>query len=314
MATQIDTVSARVRLKQRREPYWHRLSKGCYLGFRKSASAGHGNWIARAQEEVSGEKTYKALGELPDLPDHLRFDAAQKAARAWFEPLGRGDSTSVFAVKDACDRYVLHLQATKSARAADDANARFKNYVLNDARFGLIELSKLKPTHIEAWRYALRVLPTRSGARRGERRSDSTLNRDMTCFRAALNLAYGDGLVSSDFAWRSKLLPLKNADKRRELYLERDQRRLFIERAAVDVAAFLRGLALLPLRPGALAALKTGDYDARLKVLKIGKDKNGQDRKIMRYFPKRPKTSLPPHHCYPGAMARRGTRMLGSGL
>jgi integrase len=102
----------------------------------------------------------------------------------------------------------------------------------------------------------------------------------MTCFRAALNLAYSDGLVTSDFAWRSKLRPIKNADQRRETYLDRLQRRNFIEKGAPDVAQFLHGLALLPLRPGALAALKVGHYDRQLKVLKVGKDKSGRDRKI----------------------------------
>ncbi|MFT4269268.1 MAG: hypothetical protein QM586_18955 [Xenophilus sp.] len=32
MASKIDTVIARGRLKPRREPYWHRVSKGHYLG------------------------------------------------------------------------------------------------------------------------------------------------------------------------------------------------------------------------------------------------------------------------------------------
>ena len=80
MATKIDTVSSRDRLKPRREPYWHRVSKGCYLGFRKMVSTGHGNWIARAMQESSGRENYKALGDLSELPDHLRFDAAQEAA------------------------------------------------------------------------------------------------------------------------------------------------------------------------------------------------------------------------------------------
>ena len=53
-------------------------------------------------------------------------------------------------------------------------------------------------------------------------------------------------------------------------------RRLSLERGLRDQ----RGLALLPLRPGALAALLAGHYDRRLKVLKIGTDKNGKDRKI----------------------------------
>ena len=102
----------------------------------------------------------------------------------------------------------------------------------------------------------------------------------MSCLRAALNLAYVDGLVTSDFAWRGKLLPLKDADRRRELYLDKQQRRKFIEKAPADLAVFLRGLSLLPLRPGALAALTVGSFDKRLGVLTIGKDKAGRDRKM----------------------------------
>jgi integrase len=177
-------------------------------------------------------------------------------------------------------RYVRHLRTTKGELAAKDAARRFKNYVLNDRSFAVAELAKLNPARLDAWRTALHEMPTRSGPRRGERRTDSTLNRDMACFRAALNLAYDEGLVTSDFAWRSKLRPVKNADRRRETYLDRTQRRSFIEKAAPDVADFLYGLALLPLRPGALAALRVGDYDRRLQVLKVGQDKSGRDRKI----------------------------------
>lgn len=280
MATKIDTVSSRDRLKPRREPYWHRMTKGCYLGFRKMGTGVHGNWVARGMQESTGKEVYKALGDLPEHPDHLRFDAAQKAAQLWFEHLGRGGETSTTTVKDVCDRYVKHLRATKPERAADEAEARLKNLVLNHVKLAATDITKLTPTQLEAWRKALRELPTRSGGQRGKMRSDSTLNRDMTSLRAALNLAFADGLVTSDFAWRSKLKPLKNADRRRELYLDRRQRLEFIEHADRDLSMFLRGLAQLPLRPGALAALCASDYECRLKVLKIGKDKAGRDRKI----------------------------------
>lgn len=281
MATRIDTVASRDKLKPRRGPYWHRLSKGCHVGFRKMTSAGHGSWLARARdEEATVQHLYKPLGEFRELADHLRFDAAAKAAHAWFEHLGRGGTTGGATVSDACARYVQHLRAHKTDRAANDAEARFKNYVLNRSKLASTELTKLTPMQLEAWRKALKELPTRSGGRRGELRSESTLNRDMTCFRAALNLAFLDGLITSDFAWRSKLRPIKNADRRRELYLDRTQRLTFIEEAPPDLAAFLRGLSQLPLRPGALAGLTVGDYDKRLKVLKIGQDKAGKDRRI----------------------------------
>ncbi len=281
MATRIDTVSSRSKLPPRRGPYWHRMSKGRYVGYRKMSSVGQGTWLARAMHDgAKTQQVYKALGEFGDLPDHQRFDIAQKAAQEWFDHLGRGGAVGAVTVAEACKRYVKHLRATKTEKAADDAEARFDSYVLNDAKLAKTELAKLTPNQIEAWRKALRERPTRSGARRGKTRTDSTLNRDMTSFRAALNLAYEDGLVTSDFAWRTKLRPIKNADQRRELYLDRNQRLKFIEKAPADLAAFLRGLALLPLRPGALAALKAGYWDDRLKVLKIGKDKQGKDRKI----------------------------------
>jgi integrase len=281
MAIRIDTVASREKLKPRREPYWHRIRKGCFVGYRKMTMVGHGAWLARARdEEVSAKQLFKPLGEFSELADHLRFDAATKAAQAWFDHLGHGGTARAATVQDACTRYVRHLRATKSERAANDAEARFKNYVLNHAKLAATELPKLTPAQLESWRKALREMPTRSGGRRGERRSDSTLNRDMTCFRAALNLAYLDGLLTTDFAWRSKLRPIKNADQRRELYLDRSQQLKFIEKAAPDLAYFLRGLALLPLRPGALATLTARDYDRRFKVLKIGEDKQGKDRKI----------------------------------
>jgi len=149
-------------------------------------------------------------------------------------------------------RLLASCHGTKSESAAKDAEARFKNYVLNHAKLASTELTKLTPAQLEVWRKSLREPPTRSGGRRGEQRSDSTVNRDMTCFRAALNLADLDGLLTTDFAWRSKLRPIKNADQRRELYLDRAQRLMFIETAPGEVAAFLRGLCQLPLRPALL--------------------------------------------------------------
>ena len=281
MAARIDNVASRDKLKPRRGPYWHRLAKGCYIGYRKMTAGGGGSWLARARDEEAGvQQLYKPLGEFLELADHLRFDAATKASYAWFDHLGRGGTAHTATVLDACTRYVRHLRSTKSERAAKDSEARFKNYVLNHAKLAATELPKLSPTQLEGWRKSLKELPTRSGGRRGQCRSDSTLNRDMTCFRAALNLAYLDGLLTTDFAWRSKLRPVKNADQRRELYLDRAQRLQFIEKAPADLGAFLRGLCQLPLRPGALAKLKAGDFDRRLKVLKIGQDKSGKDRRI----------------------------------
>jgi integrase len=328
MSTKIDTVAARARLKVRREPHWHLISRGCYVGYRKMTSDMPGSWVARSLDSATNKRAFKPLGTFDELPAHERYDAAVKAAREWFDHVGKGGSTKPATIRTACERYIEHLKAekrgterTKTVRgksgepdqvvtyipAAADAEARFARYVLSQAWLADIELPALQPHHIERWRKALATAPTRTSAKAatkgmarpngtrtklkltepseqapkpGSARSNATLNRDMTCFRAALNRAFEDGLVTTDFAWRAKLKPLKNADGRRELYLDRDQRQRLTDTAAPDLALLIRGLRMLPLRPGALAAGKVADFDKRQSVLKIGKDKAGKDRKI----------------------------------
>lgn len=279
--TRIDTVAARERLKQRREPYWQRIRKGCFVGFRKTAVKG-GAWLARAREEgpTDPKQQFHSLGDFGELADNLRYDAATKAAIAWFDDKSRSSTSTVPTVRVACSRYVDHLKRVKTAKAAKDVEQRFDSYVLNDKKLAETTLAKLTPPQISAWREALAARPTKSGGNRGKRRSDSSLNRDMTPFRAALNLAFEDGLVTTDFAWRTKLKPIKDADQSRDLYLDRAQRQSFIAKAPSDISAFVRGMCQVPLRPGAVAALNAGGWDRRIKVLKLGKDKSGKDRRI----------------------------------
>lgn len=272
-------VSERDRLKPRRDPYWTKLSKGCYLGLRKMAPDS-GTWLARHLDESTAKQEYRPLGECSEIPDHQRYDAAQKAALAWFEHLGKGGSFLTSTVESVCQTYVRHLEDSKGAKVAKDVQARFNNYVLNDTVFAGTDVSKLTPASIEKWRRTLRDRPIQSGSNRGGKRSDSSLNRDMTCFRAALNLALKDGVVTSDFSWRTKLAPIKNADRRREIYLDTDQRKLLISHLPDDVANFLRALSLTPLRPGVVARLQVSDYDKRLKTLDLGLDKGHRERKI----------------------------------
>lgn len=142
-----------------------------------------------------------------------------------------------------------------------------------------LELPKLTRKHLEGWRRRLTTEPV--AGRYGERaRAPSSVNRDMAGLRAALNHAHDDGHATSDMAWRVSLRAIQNADGRRDAYLDREQRAALIANADAGTAAFLRGLSLVPLRPGALAQLTTASFDKRLSVLSIGKDKSGRDRKI----------------------------------
>jgi integrase len=186
-------------------------------------------------------------------------------------------------IRKACSLYVEQLRITKGQAQARDAASRFDRWI-NDDKLADVELTKLARPMLQAWRRKLveRPVVVNPHARqlRTRNRAPASVNREMTALRAALNFALDNGYVTTDVAWRVALRPIINADRRRAVYLERSQRTELIAHAEPDLAAFLRALAVLPLRPGALAALTVASFDKRLSVLKVGKDKSGQDRKM----------------------------------
>lgn len=285
MATRIDTVQAREKLKSRRSPYWQRLSSGLAVGFRKMSAGSSGTWLAQVYDEATQKQTRTSLGGFDALPSHARFDAARREAEALATHLQRGGSVDVFTVRQACTAYLKHLESEGRASTAKAAGARFSLLVYTTKLAG-IDLRKLAPHHVNEWRADMIAMPAAvagraKGAKRRTRpRSPATVNRDMASLRAALNLAKLNGAVTTDAAWLKALQPLSIETTRRELYLDRGQIAKLIDAAHTDLAAFLRALALVPLRPGALAALTAADFDKRLGVLRIGKDKASSDRKI----------------------------------
>ena len=64
----ITKVSDRAKLKARREPYWAKISKGCFVGFRKMTAGASGTWVARNLDEASGKQQFKALETSPNCP------------------------------------------------------------------------------------------------------------------------------------------------------------------------------------------------------------------------------------------------------
>lgn len=283
MASSVSTVKARDSLKARHSPYWEKMQTGCYFGFRKVASGVTGAWLARYYDEDTGKQQLHSLGKFDDLAETYRYDAAKKAANAWFAHKDRGGNNAVMDVRGACEQYVNSLKAASRTNAADDADARFRRWIYSDVKLCKTELLKLRPKAIKAWRDKLattRATPQNKEIEATRARAASSLNRDMSTFRAALNLALEQEDTTSDRAWKVALRPVKNADGKRDVYLDLTQRRALIACAPADLAAFLQGLSLVPLRPGALATMTAGSFDKRLGALSIGKDKSGADRKI----------------------------------
>jgi integrase len=79
--------------------------------------------------------------------------------------------------------------------------------------------------------------------------------------------------VATDQAWLAALKPLEGANNRRTLYLDRDKRRMLIERASDEARPFLKTLNLLPLRPGEAAALRRKNFQPAQQSLEVPEGK-----------------------------------------
>jgi len=277
MALDLSKVGEREKLKANREPHWQRLRAGCFLGFRPSKRGGKGTWIARAYDEDAGKYRVKSLGDFGTLQGNEIFAAAKKEAEKLTELVESGGQirARIETVADACKEY---------AASRPEAEQRFRRYVYEDP-LGKIKLDKLRRRHVQDWRDRLVAQPALvSRRKKGEliqrKRAASTVNRDMAVLRAALAKVLSPGSPNSEAAWQEALKATQNANGRRTRYLDRAERRKLLENADAEALPFIRALCLLPLRPGAVAALTVGDFDKRTAELTIGKDKTGKPRRI----------------------------------
>lgn len=265
----IKTVSGRRGLKADGQIAWERLSAGNAVGFRHIGD-GTGTWWARSR--VDSKQKYERLDDVDQLQGSKQYDAAVEAARKWIGHVQRGGAAELETVKDACAAYAEAIEnPEKQARTMAD----FRRSVFNDP-VARIRLRELRPRHLGDWRKRVASAPVRvgRGSKLRERpRAPASINREMVPLRAALNRALERGEIASDIAWRTELKPIRNAQRSRDLLVSAAERRRLIESSSPAIRPWLEALSLLPLRPGAMAALTVADWDRKASTLRVPKDK-----------------------------------------
>jgi hypothetical protein len=264
--------SGRAALRPRRDPYWHRLRQGFYLGFRCTAPGGVGTWIARRL--VEGRKyVYKALGEASEAHG---FEAALAQAETWVGEVDRGIGASLHGktatVELACREYVQALR-TERPGAAHDAHKRFERTVYGDPEtnkaahpIARLDLGRLRERDLRAWRDQLPAAGL----------SKASANRTLTALKAALNHAVRTRLAGPQLAFECRVTPpFKGATRRRELFLDQAQRRRLLEAARGAVRDLIEAAALTGARPGELTSLRRSAFDARHGNISFARD-NGR--------------------------------------
>ena len=254
----IDTKAKRDRLAKRREPYWYKLILGGYLGYRVGATGG--SWIARYRDE-EGKQNYKSLTLLHHFGLN-EFDSAVGEARKWFDTQQQGFRAKPGTVQEAADHYLEYLELENGASSVKDARGRIKLHIL--PAFADTPLDKLKLQQIRKWVHLFVV----EGSDEEIRKSKATANRNLTVLKAMLNLAYKEGLVSSDRAWRA-VDKFAKQDGARKDFLNSGQVKSLLDYTEGYFRDLLKAGILTGARYGELCKLRVRDLDKINGLLNI---------------------------------------------
>lgn len=248
MAANIKTITGRKALQPRREPYWERLEKGTYLGYRMHTD-GMGTWIARMRDD-DGKQKYHSLGNFD------QYDQAARAALQWGESFKQGVETYDTDVTTACQTYLDWLRMNRSPTTVKLVESCFTRLVYGQP-IGKISLAKLQSRHVAAWLHAQVDL---DGDEEDIRRDKVTANRSLDNLKAALNKAMKDRLVATDAGWKT-VSRFEKVSRRRERFLTLEQRTALLKHCDPDMRDFCTGLLLTGARPGELANCDLSDFD-----------------------------------------------------
>lgn len=248
----ISTPTARSKLTPRPDPYWGlELTKGCHLGYRARANK-KGTWVLRTPGKKRYE--YSVIGSTDDYD----IDKAQDEARKRLKLIRRGGTGDPPTLKEACQSYVEYIRhndkKVNPEATAKDAEGRFRRLVDED-RLGQIRLDNILFRDIEEWWHGLKG-------------SKSTRNRNLATVKAAVHRSVKVGDVTADAAlpWR-QIEKYEKADKQRDVYLTRKQRRALIDACEGNLHDFVEAAALTGCRPGDLRAVTKGDFNPRSKTV-----------------------------------------------
>ena len=291
----LDSRTARSRLKARGKPYFRGMEPGLHLGYRKPLS-GPGKWVAR---HYIGGQSYEvetlAIADDYSDPDGvavLSFHQAQTLARA--RMVGRAHAaagkTGPMTVSDAIEAYIEFLAANRKSAPL----ARYVADAFILPTLGKVEVSALTTDQLRAWHGKIAKTAARirtrpkekqrfkvdKGDPERERRRKSTANRILTILKGALNRAWRDGKVPSDSAWR-RVEPFESVDSARVRYLSMDEARRLINASAPDFRNLVRGALETGARYGELCALLVSDFNRDGGTVAIRQSKSGKPRHVV---------------------------------
>ena len=274
----LDSRAARNNLKQRGKPYYRTIDPGLHLGYRR-LRGGPGRWVVRLYKG-KGTRDYvvETIATADDLSDAngadvLSFAQAQTKARALRDDRSKSAAgiKGPLTVDQALEDYLTHLEQDER-RSAYDARRRY--LALIKEPLGNIEVASLTAKKIREWRSDLAKLPPRLRTKAGEeqqyrklgkdeeakRRRKASANRTLTVLKAALNMAWREGHVTSDAEWR-RVEPFENVESARVRYLSIAEAKRLLNACDPDFRRLVQAALETGARYSELAHLQVADFN-----------------------------------------------------
>jgi integrase len=301
----LDTRAARLRLAARHAPYWRNIQEGRAIGYRRADAGKAGQWQARyLGHDDAGARVRKflSIATADDLLDAdgvetLTFAQAQERAREWFAGLtaAKHGNLGPVTVREAMEAYEIDYKG-RGGKDPKGLNSTINAHIL--PKLGEKKLEDLTRDAVRAWHRALATAAPRlrqskkPGARKkepkpvasdnaeGQRARRASANRILTVLKAALNLAFADGKVESDAAWR-RALPFKNAESSRIRFLVDAEAVRLINATDADFRPMVTGAMLTGARYGELGRFQVRDFNPEAGTLHVRESKTGKSRHII---------------------------------
>ena len=269
----LESRTARSRLKRGRQPHWQSLVPGrVHLGYQCWKGDKVGRWVLR---RYIGNDKYRTetLGRADDAGaadgvNVLSFEQADAAARAKVD--SPQSKIHRLTVRQAMARYVDKKR--DEGQPVSDLINRTAVHILPD--LGDLVVAELTAERLRRWLAAMAENPAQTRSKDGKpqykagpvtdeekRRRKSTANRVLTMLKAALNHAFDEGHVSNRDAWGRKLKPFKDVEVARVRYLTIAEAKRLINACNVDFRPPVRAALETGCRYGELTRLEVCDFN-----------------------------------------------------
>ncbi|MGD0465390.1 MAG: tyrosine-type recombinase/integrase [Gammaproteobacteria bacterium] len=285
----IETREARLKLKQRHEPYWRLIHPGCHLGYRKGVLGGV--WMLRRLKSDS-RYTKMVLGDADDMTDSdgiiiLSFKGSLQKAFGIIESSNpcQKNLTVNYAVNHYLIWYKQNRKAYTETASCIEAHIR--------PLLGTKLIADLTTREIKLWHQKLaeqparkrsssfggqqfKLLPQTDDQKRSRR---NTANRILTVLKAILNKAFQEEYVNSDLAWK-RVKPFANVDEPVIRFLNQNECVRLINACQIDLRNLVKGALYSGCRYGELAKLQVKDISITQASVYIQPSKSNKGRHV----------------------------------